>query len=141
VGAGQQRLEPGRVPHHAAPAPQAGGGPPDPRFLLTVYGTGYRLALAPPPPTRGAPPYGLIGRQAELALLQERLAEPVVVTLKGPPGRMGVTPEVFLSSKGEPLSARAYAEHVLTVLTDPGFEAVTAVGIRSETGPRSVDAS
>ncbi|HEV8592865.1 MAG TPA: SDR family oxidoreductase [Pyrinomonadaceae bacterium] len=48
--------------------------------------------------------------------------------------KKGVNTEEFLARFGKPLTPRDFGEHVVTVLTDPEYEAATAFGIRGETG-------
>jgi NAD(P)-dependent dehydrogenase (short-subunit alcohol dehydrogenase family) len=54
--------------------------------------------------------------------------------------RKGVSTEAFLAGFGSPLSARAYGEHVATVLTDPQYESAPAFVIRGDTGIQPLDA-
>jgi NAD(P)-dependent dehydrogenase (short-subunit alcohol dehydrogenase family) len=54
--------------------------------------------------------------------------------------RKGVSTEAFLAGFGSPLSARAYGEHVATVLTNPQYESATAFVIRGDTGIQPLDA-
>ena len=54
--------------------------------------------------------------------------------------RKGVSTEAFLAGFGSPLSARAYGEHVTTVLTDPQYESAPAFVIRGDTRIQPLDA-
>jgi NAD(P)-dependent dehydrogenase (short-subunit alcohol dehydrogenase family) len=54
--------------------------------------------------------------------------------------RKGVSTEAFLAGFGKPLSPRDYGEYVMTLLTDPKYESVTAFGIRGETGIQPLEA-
>lgn len=48
--------------------------------------------------------------------------------------RRGVSTEAFLAGFGKPLSPRDFGDHVVTLLTDPRHESVTAFSIRGDTG-------
>jgi len=63
--------------------------PRQPRFLLTVHGTGYRLnvpAAVPPAMAAPAPTGRFFGRATELDTLRQRLALPGTICVLGPPG-------------------------------------------------------
>jgi NAD(P)-dependent dehydrogenase (short-subunit alcohol dehydrogenase family) len=53
--------------------------------------------------------------------------------------RKGITVETFLAGFGEPMPPRRFAEHVLTILTDPAHATGTAFALRGDTGIRSLD--
>src|SRR5262249_14575113 len=53
--------------------------------------------------------------------------------------RKGITTEAFLLSFGGPMPPRQYGEHVATILTDPTYADMTALGIKGDTGIRSLD--
>jgi NAD(P)-dependent dehydrogenase (short-subunit alcohol dehydrogenase family) len=54
--------------------------------------------------------------------------------------RQGKTVEAFLAGFGKPLGLREYGEHVVRILTDPGFEAATAFGLRGDSGIEVLEA-
>jgi NAD(P)-dependent dehydrogenase (short-subunit alcohol dehydrogenase family) len=53
--------------------------------------------------------------------------------------RKGVTTEAFLAGFGKALASRDYGEYVVTLLTEPRFENVTAFAIRGDTGIQPLD--
>ena len=53
--------------------------------------------------------------------------------------KKGVSVEAFLTNFGRPMLAREYGDHVVTILTDPRYENATALGIKGDTGVRTLD--
>ena len=53
--------------------------------------------------------------------------------------RKGITPDEFLAGFGAPMPPRQLGEHVVTILTDPRYEAVTALSLRGDTGIQPLD--
>jgi NAD(P)-dependent dehydrogenase (short-subunit alcohol dehydrogenase family) len=51
----------------------------------------------------------------------------------------GVSVEAFLPRLGKPMSPRQVGDHVVTILTDPTLEGVTAFGLKGDTGITSLD--
>jgi len=54
--------------------------------------------------------------------------------------KKGITAEAFLAGFGKPLSPREFGQHVVSILTEPRFEGATALGVKGDTGIRSLDA-
>ncbi|HSN18849.1 MAG TPA: SDR family oxidoreductase [Gammaproteobacteria bacterium] len=54
--------------------------------------------------------------------------------------RQGVTAEAFLAGFGKPMEMRAYGDHVVTLLSEPRYQAATAFGLRAETGIEVIEA-
>ena len=53
--------------------------------------------------------------------------------------KQGISREAFLANFGTALTPRLYAEHVVTILTDPAYDAGVAYGIKGEPGIASLD--
>ena len=54
--------------------------------------------------------------------------------------RQGVSPDSILAGSGRPLSPRDFGEHIMTVLTSPQYESITAFSIRGLEGVEPLDA-
>jgi NAD(P)-dependent dehydrogenase (short-subunit alcohol dehydrogenase family) len=53
--------------------------------------------------------------------------------------KQGITRDAFLARFGAAMSPHQYAEHVITILTDPAHDAGLAYGIKGESGISSLD--
>ena len=53
--------------------------------------------------------------------------------------RKGVSTETFLAGFGKALGPRDYGEHVVTLLSEPRYESMTAFAIRGDTGIQPLD--
>jgi NAD(P)-dependent dehydrogenase (short-subunit alcohol dehydrogenase family) len=53
--------------------------------------------------------------------------------------KRGISLEAFLANFGKPMPPRQYGEHVVTLLTDPNYEAGTAFGFKGDHGIQSLD--
>lgn len=51
----------------------------------------------------------------------------------------GVPVETFLAGFGKPLPPRRFGEHVVSILTEPGYAAGTAFGLKGDSGITSLD--
>lgn len=54
--------------------------------------------------------------------------------------RKGVSVESFLAGFGAPMAPRQVGEHIVSILTDPRYEAGLAFGLKGDTGITSLDA-
>ena len=51
----------------------------------------------------------------------------------------GVSLEAMLSNFGKPLPPAQFAQHVITLLTDPAYDHITAVGLKGDSGMTTLD--
>jgi hypothetical protein len=54
--------------------------------------------------------------------------------------RKGITKEAFLAGFGKPMPPREFGEHVVSILTDPRYDAATAFGLKGDTGITPLEA-
>jgi NAD(P)-dependent dehydrogenase (short-subunit alcohol dehydrogenase family) len=54
--------------------------------------------------------------------------------------RKGVTPEAFLANFGTPMSAREFGDHIVSILTDPQYEAAPALALKGDSGIQALEA-
>ncbi|MFT3922254.1 MAG: SDR family NAD(P)-dependent oxidoreductase [Myxococcales bacterium] len=53
--------------------------------------------------------------------------------------KKGITVEEFLAGFGKPMSPREFGQHVISILTEPRYESITAFGVKGDTGILSLD--
>jgi NAD(P)-dependent dehydrogenase (short-subunit alcohol dehydrogenase family) len=55
--------------------------------------------------------------------------------------RNGTTKEAFLAGFGKPMPPREFGEHVVSILTDPRYDAGTVFGLKGDTGITQLEAA
>jgi NAD(P)-dependent dehydrogenase (short-subunit alcohol dehydrogenase family) len=53
--------------------------------------------------------------------------------------KRGISVEAFLAGFGKPMTPRDFGEHLVTILTDEKYAGMTAIGLKGDTGIRSLD--